>query len=260
MNRSGQLGQPMDGVTTLKTVMLVASIALQAYGVWALRRLIKLRVLLPYFAGGAATVAPGIYLLLNAPTTIYLLGLGGFLTTYGIYMLLGSPLRLRRNTLTGRVIVGALGGITGATSWPCARRKPVSPVLTLCSRCPQAADNGGPPTNLAQALRERSASLTRAPPSGVSANLAMERYIQRIMAHRTTAREAGTIFARAKPKLAAFTHLVFLASEKVPPASIDDLIAETRQSYDGPLVVGEDLMSFEIGETVQVLRTANQEM
>jgi ribonuclease Z len=88
----------------------------------------------------------------------------------------------------------------------------------------------------------------------VRPELASEPYIQRITAHHTTASEAGTIFARAKPKLAAFTHLVFLAREQVPPASIDDLIAETRQTYDGPLVVGEDLMSFEIGETVQVLR------
>jgi ribonuclease Z len=88
----------------------------------------------------------------------------------------------------------------------------------------------------------------------VRPELATEPHIERIMAHHTTAREAGTIFARAKPKLAAFTHLVFLASQKVPPASIDDLIAEARQTYGGPLVVGEDLMSFEIGETVQILR------
>jgi uncharacterized membrane protein YfcA len=97
-------------------IMLVASIALQAYSVWALRRTIRLRELLPYFAGGAATVGPGIYLLLNTPATIYVLALGGFLTTYGIYMLLGSPLRLQANSLAGRVVVGALGGITGATA------------------------------------------------------------------------------------------------------------------------------------------------
>jgi ribonuclease Z len=94
----------------------------------------------------------------------------------------------------------------------------------------------------------------------VRPELASEPHIQRIMAHHTTAREAGAIFARAKPKLAAFTHLVFLASEKVAPASIDDLIAETRQTYGGPLVVGEGLMCFEIGETVRVVRTTNQGM
>jgi ribonuclease Z len=85
----------------------------------------------------------------------------------------------------------------------------------------------------------------------VRPELASEPFIQRIMAHHTTAREAGSIFERAKPKLAAFTHLVFLASERVPPASVDDLIAETRRTYAGPLAVGEDLMSFEIGETVR---------
>jgi ribonuclease Z len=79
-------------------------------------------------------------------------------------------------------------------------------------------------------------------------------YIQRIMAHHTTPQEAGLVFARAKPKLAAYTHLVFLANEKIPPADMTDLIAETRRTYDGPLEVGEDLMSFEIGETVTVRR------
>ena len=90
--------------------------------------------------------------------------------------------------------------------------------------------------------------------------LASEPFIQRIMAHHTTAREAGIIFERAKPKLAAFTHLVFLASEQIRPASVDALIAETRQTYAGALEVGEDLMSFEIGETVRVRRPGNKEM
>jgi ribonuclease Z len=80
--------------------------------------------------------------------------------------------------------------------------------------------------------------------------LMAEAFIQRIMAHHTTAREAGTVFTRCRPKLAAFTHLVFLASETVGPASIADLIAETRQTYEGPLEVGEDLMSFTIDAEV----------
>ena len=84
--------------------------------------------------------------------------------------------------------------------------------------------------------------------------LMSEAFIQRIMAHHTTAREAGLVFSRTKPKLAAYAHLVFLASEKIPPASLDDLVAETRQTYGGPLEIGEDLMSFEIGEEVVVVR------
>ena len=84
--------------------------------------------------------------------------------------------------------------------------------------------------------------------------LMKEAYVQRIMAHHTTAREAGQVFARTKPRLAAYTHLVFLASAKVPAMTVDDLVAETRQTYDGPLQVGEDLMSFEIGNCIDVRR------
>jgi ribonuclease Z len=91
-------------------------------------------------------------------------------------------------------------------------------------------------------------------------NLGFEPFIKRIMAHHTTAREAGTIFERTKPKLAAFTHLVFLASEQIPPASVDDLVAETRKAYSGPLEVGEDLMSFQIREVVHVRRTGGKGM
>lgn len=83
-----------------------------------------------------------------------------------------------------------------------------------------------------------------------------EPHIQRIVNHHTTAREAGLVFARTKPKLAVYTHLVMLASETITAPAIDELIAETRATYAGPLVVGEDLMSFSIGDTVIVQRPA----
>jgi len=84
--------------------------------------------------------------------------------------------------------------------------------------------------------------------------LMAEPVIQRIMAHHTTAQEAGMVFSRTRPKLAAFTHLVFLASETVAPASIADVIAQTRQTYSGPLEIGEDLMSFMIEGEVSTQR------
>lgn len=86
--------------------------------------------------------------------------------------------------------------------------------------------------------------------------LLAEPFIQRIMAHHTMPDDAGRVFAQARPKLAAFTHLVFLASKSFPPATVDDLIAETRRTYDGPLVAGEDLMQIEIGDVVAVRRFA----
>jgi ribonuclease Z len=66
--------------------------------------------------------------------------------------------------------------------------------------------------------------------------------------------DCGRVFAQTRPKLAAFTHVVLLASKEVAPPTLGDMIAEVRQTYDGPLEVGEDLMSFEIGETVTLKR------
>jgi ribonuclease Z len=84
--------------------------------------------------------------------------------------------------------------------------------------------------------------------------LMKEAYVQRIIGHHTTPREAGLVFAQTKPKLAVYTHIVLLGSERIPPPTIDDIVAETRETYSGPLAVGEDLMTFEIGKTVSVRR------
>jgi ribonuclease Z len=79
-------------------------------------------------------------------------------------------------------------------------------------------------------------------------------HIQRIVNHHTSPQDAGRVFAQTRPKLAAFTHLVMLASETVSAPTVDELLAATRETYAGPLEVGEDLMSFEIGDTVNVRR------
>jgi uncharacterized membrane protein YfcA len=106
------IGDPVKAVH----IMLVASVALQGYSVWALRKSIKLQELVPYFAGGVSTVVPGVYLLLHTPTAIYLVALGAFLTAYASYLLVRPTLQLTSNNLAGRILVGALGGITGATA------------------------------------------------------------------------------------------------------------------------------------------------
>ncbi len=79
-------------------------------------------------------------------------------------------------------------------------------------------------------------------------------FAQNIIAHHTSPHDAGRVFAEAKPKLAAYTHLVFLSNEKVPEATLEDVVTQTRETYNGPLEVGEDLTAFEIGDTVVVRR------
>ena len=76
--------------------------------------------------------------------------------------------------------------------------------------------------------------------------IAQEPVVQRVMAHHTSPQEAGTVFSRAHPKLAAYTHLVLLSRPNAPPLTNDELVAQTRETYTGSLVVGEDLMRFDI--------------
>ncbi|MGZ5095249.1 MAG: hypothetical protein ACXWI6_06930 [Burkholderiales bacterium] len=78
--------------------------------------------------------------------------------------------------------------------------------------------------------------------------------MQRMIAHHTTPREAGMVFSQAKPKMAEYSHIALLSDAKYPEPTLDEVIVETRQTYGGPFVVGEDLMSFEIGDTVTVRR------
>ncbi|HZQ73192.1 MAG TPA: MBL fold metallo-hydrolase [Burkholderiales bacterium] len=72
--------------------------------------------------------------------------------------------------------------------------------------------------------------------------------VQRIIAHHTTPRDAGRVFEQTKPKLAVYTHIVRLSNATIPEPSLADLLAETRETYSGPLVFGEDLMTFDISE------------
>ncbi|SIT47909.1 Ribonuclease Z [Paraburkholderia piptadeniae] len=70
--------------------------------------------------------------------------------------------------------------------------------------------------------------------------------IQRIAAHHVTPQQAGVIFTRAHPRLAVYTHLSLIGSPTVPSVTTDEIVSQTRETYGGPLVIGEDLMAFEI--------------
>jgi len=73
-------------------------------------------------------------------------------------------------------------------------------------------------------------------------------FFRAVINHHTVPADAGRIFAEARPKLAAYTHIVLLSNKDNPEPAIDDVVEETRRTYDGPLVVGTDLMSFEINK------------
>jgi ribonuclease Z len=70
--------------------------------------------------------------------------------------------------------------------------------------------------------------------------------IARALSVHISPEEAGTVFARVRPKLAVYSHIVTFG------VSESELVARTRKTYAGPLVVGADLMSFDIADTVTV--------
>lgn len=70
--------------------------------------------------------------------------------------------------------------------------------------------------------------------------------LERIRKNHTIPEDAGRVFSRTKPKLAVYNHILLFGG-----ATADDLIPATRPTYDGPLMVGADLMQFDIGEEVQ---------
>lgn len=70
---------------------------------------------------------------------------------------------------------------------------------------------------------------------------------ERIIAHHTTPEQAGEIFAKVKPRLAVFSHIV------PTTAGAKDIVPGVRKRYAGRVEVGEDGMVIEIGETVRVI-------
>jgi ribonuclease Z len=65
---------------------------------------------------------------------------------------------------------------------------------------------------------------------------------------RVDGAEAGAVFQQVRPKLAVYSHIVLRGVD------LAELIRRTRTAYSGPLVVGEDLMRFVVGDDVTVYR------
>lgn len=67
------------------------------------------------------------------------------------------------------------------------------------------------------------------------------------LAHHTQAEDAGRVFAAVSPKLAVYSHLVLVRGFEAA-----DLVPLTRRTYDGAVIVGEDLMTIVVGDSVTV--------
>lgn len=95
-------------------ILLVGSIAVQIYCVWHLRLHLRSLEFVPYVIGSLITLPFGILLLLKSQAATFLPLLGLFLLAYGAFVALRPAFDLKgSNSLSGRVLSGALGGITG---------------------------------------------------------------------------------------------------------------------------------------------------
>jgi ribonuclease Z len=74
----------------------------------------------------------------------------------------------------------------------------------------------------------------------------------RMAALHTSPEDAGKVFARIRPKMAVYSHVLQFGVTDA------DTIARTRTTYQGPLMMGEDLMSFDVGATVTAERPTRQ--
>ena len=72
--------------------------------------------------------------------------------------------------------------------------------------------------------------------------------VRAVASRHVTPQQAGGIFARTKPKLAVYSHIAHAT------ATAQDVMPATRETYSGPVELGEDLMVIEVGENVVVRR------
>jgi len=71
--------------------------------------------------------------------------------------------------------------------------------------------------------------------------------VQTILNHHASPEDAGRAFSEAGPKVAAYSHVVRLFGPN-GQVSMAEVVERTRETYSGPLVVGEDLMQFRLSD------------
>jgi uncharacterized membrane protein YfcA len=113
---SGSILHLVDNPVEAVKAMIAASIVIQTYSVYTLRRSIQWQGLLPFLLGGVLTIPAGIHLLLHASLAAYWNGMGAFLVLYAVIMLLRKRPPVYRGNALVDAATGALGGITGGAA------------------------------------------------------------------------------------------------------------------------------------------------
>jgi len=71
-------------------------------------------------------------------------------------------------------------------------------------------------------------------------------FVQRYYDTLANPEMAGRILQETRPRLAVFSHISLYSRGEIPRPSTDELTSRVRAVYDGPFVIGEDLMAFSV--------------
>ena len=81
--------------------------------------------------------------------------------------------------------------------------------------------------------------------------------LRRILSSHTSPEEAAAVFARVNPKLAVLTHVSLVAAPERRQALLEMIVSRIRGAYNGRVVIGEDLMTVVVGDTMVIRRRSN---
>lgn len=87
--------------------------------------------------------------------------------------------------------------------------------------------------------------------SFVRAGVGAER-VRSVIARHVTPEQAGHVFARTRPRLAVYSHIIHAT------ATDGDLLPGTRREYSGRLEIGVDLMVITVGDSIDVRRPSDR--
>jgi ribonuclease Z len=121
--------------------------------------------------------------------------------------------------------------------------KPSDNLVKFSQRVDLLIHEGGGPKKT-ESIQGRPDELTRSSSGGASQLLTNEQR-WKVAHHHTDGVEAGEVFARVRPRLVVFSH-----------GGAPESLPLVRQHYDGPVEIGEDMMTIDIGERVAVQRFA----
>ena len=74
-------------------------------------------------------------------------------------------------------------------------------------------------------------------------------FVRRFYDYLANPETVAKVLTETKPRDAVFSHISLYSQADIPAATEEELTARVRAGYDGPFVIGQDLMSFTIGNS-----------